>query len=102
MKYPASFTLLFFLLGVAQAQFGFFEQMFGGQQQQQHHQAQNAPSDSGQYRQLYDRSHCDRYLCPDTLGTLDCAPEVHNPLLIHGVFITSLRALPTPLPVCLA
>ena len=71
MKHSASFAILFFLLGVAQAQFGFFEQMFGGQQQQQHHQAQNAPSDSGQYRQLYDRSHCDRYLCPDTLGTLD-------------------------------
>lgn len=55
------------------AQFGFFDQMFGGGGGQQHHghhhrQAQNVPSDSSVYRAQYARSHCDKYLCPDTLG----------------------------------
>ncbi|KAH8880560.1 hypothetical protein GQ53DRAFT_533858 [Thozetella sp. PMI_491] len=64
-------AFLFAFLGSAQAQFGFFEQMFGGQQQQQQHhqhQAQNAPSDSTIYRQQFERVHCDKYLCPDTLA----------------------------------
>jgi hypothetical protein len=50
------------------AQFGFFDQMFGGGGQQQHQQ-QNSPSDSAHYRNQYARSHCDNYLCPDTLGS---------------------------------
>ncbi len=59
------------------AQFGgFFDQMFGGGGGQQQHggqrqhqqQAQNVPSDSSIYRAQYARSHCDNYLCPDTLG----------------------------------
>jgi len=68
-------TVLFLaLVGTVSAQFGFFEQMFGGggggQQQQQ---PQNVPSDSEAYRTQYLRSHCDKYLCPDTLGMLDCS-----------------------------
>ena len=61
------FLLAFALVGSAQAQFGFFEQMFGGQQQQQQ-QAQNVPSDANNYRANYDRLPCSNYLCPDTLG----------------------------------
>ena len=63
--------LLVALAGCVSAQFGFFDQMFGGGGGQQHHQQQpqNVPSDSGMYRAQYTRSHCDKYLCPDTLGT---------------------------------
>ncbi|KAK3948024.1 hypothetical protein QBC32DRAFT_352617 [Pseudoneurospora amorphoporcata] len=66
------------------AQFGsFFDQMFGGgghghghhQQQQQHgHQGHgqqqhpNVPSDPSIYQANYQRAHCDKYLCPDTLA----------------------------------
>jgi len=59
--------LLLALVGAVSAQFGFFEQMFGGQQQQQQ-KPQNVPSDSEGYRARYLGSHCDNYLCPDTLG----------------------------------
>ncbi|ROT34584.1 hypothetical protein SODALDRAFT_321458 [Sodiomyces alkalinus F11] len=59
-------------VAAAQAQFGFFEQMFsgggGGQQHQQQQQQQNVPSDSVHYRRQYDGLHCDKYLCPDTLA----------------------------------
>jgi hypothetical protein len=70
MRFFASLPLLLFaLIGTVSAQFGFFEQMFsGGQQQQQ--QPQNVPSDSSVYRANHERAHCDKYLCPDTLGTL--------------------------------
>jgi hypothetical protein len=42
-------------VSVAQAQFNFFEQMFGGgeQQQRQQHRSQSAPSDSGRYQQMW-------------------------------------------------
>lgn len=63
---PSISLLLCALVGLAHAQFGFFEQMFGGQQQQQ--QPQNVPSDSSVYRANYERAHCSNYLCPDTLG----------------------------------
>ncbi|KXX75598.1 Long chronological lifespan protein 2 [Madurella mycetomatis] len=62
--------LLLALASSVAAQFGFFDQMFGGSggQQHHHHQAQNVPSDSSVYRAQYARSHCDKYLCPDTLA----------------------------------
>lgn len=43
---------LMMLVAVAQAQFQFFEHMFGANQQQQHQQqgSQNVPSDSGRYQ----------------------------------------------------
>ncbi|KAL2261783.1 hypothetical protein VTK26DRAFT_3363 [Humicola hyalothermophila] len=58
------------LASTVAAQFNFFDQMFGGGGGQQHHgrQAQNVPSDSSTYRSQYARSHCDKYLCPDTLA----------------------------------
>ncbi|KAI0398947.1 hypothetical protein F4802DRAFT_611255 [Xylaria palmicola] len=66
---PLSLLLLAVLASVAQAQFGFFDQMFGGQQQQQQPQRpQNGPSDAALYRANFDRIHCDNYLCPDTLA----------------------------------
>jgi len=58
--------LLLALASATSAQFGFFEHMFGGQEH--HRQPQNVPSDSGAYRQNYDNSYCDKYLCPDTLA----------------------------------
>ncbi|GJC87695.1 long chronological lifespan protein 2 [Colletotrichum liriopes] len=67
MRFFASLPLvLLTLISSAQAQFGFFEQMFGGQQQQQ--QPQNVPSDPSQYQERYDGSYCEHYLCPDTLA----------------------------------
>ncbi|KAF6804122.1 hypothetical protein CMUS01_14922 [Colletotrichum musicola] len=67
MRFFASLPLvLLTLISSTQAQFGFFEQMFGGQQQQQ--QPQNVPSDPSQYQQRYDGSYCEHYLCPDTLA----------------------------------
>ncbi|KFA64248.1 hypothetical protein S40285_06760 [Stachybotrys chlorohalonatus IBT 40285] len=57
------------LLGLASAQFGgFFDQMFGGHQGEQQQQYQNNPSDASHYRARYSQSHCDNYLCPDTLA----------------------------------
>ena len=69
MRFLASLPLLLFaLVGAVNAQFGnIFEQMFGGGQQQQQ-QPQNVPSDSSVYRANHERAHCDKYLCPDTLG----------------------------------
>lgn len=84
-----SFTYLWLLalalVSTVQAQFGFFEQMFGGQQQER--QPQNVPSDSAGYRNQYDKcaqaavsdtltngltnslaAYCEHYLCPDTLA----------------------------------
>ena len=43
------------LVGNVQAQFGFFDQMFGGGHQQQQQQPQDVPSDSGPYRANYER-----------------------------------------------
>ncbi|OTB01721.1 hypothetical protein M426DRAFT_323222 [Hypoxylon sp. CI-4A] len=60
--------VLLSLSSVAHAQFGFFDQMFGGQQQQQQRQPQNVPSDSSIYRSNFDRMYCENYLCPDTLA----------------------------------
>jgi hypothetical protein len=64
------FVLLSTLLSLASAQFGFFDQMFGGagEAQGQRQQAPNVPSDANWYREHYDGFKCDRYLCPDTLG----------------------------------
>jgi hypothetical protein len=70
MRFSAQpLLLLFALLGSVSAQFGIFEQMFGGGHHQQQ-APQNAASDSDNYRHQVDHTHCDKYLCPDTLGTL--------------------------------
>ncbi|EER41239.1 conserved hypothetical protein [Histoplasma capsulatum var. duboisii H88] len=59
-----------------QAQFQFFEQMFGGGQQQQHDsREQNVPSDSDWYQRTYDNARCSNYLCP---GTLACVAVPHH------------------------
>lgn len=94
--------LLLALASAVSAQFGFFDQMFSGGGQQQHHQqAQNVPSDSSAYRTQYGRSHCDKYLCPDTLGWFPPFP--------FGVvsattadLSASMCALPTSLPLRMA
>jgi hypothetical protein len=74
------------LIGVAHAQFGFFDQMFGGGHQgHHHHQPQNVPSDSNAYMHNYMNSYCDNYLCPDTLGALSSpnsvSPDTAGPRL---------------------
>ncbi|KAH7396410.1 hypothetical protein BKA66DRAFT_455056 [Pyrenochaeta sp. MPI-SDFR-AT-0127] len=63
-------------------QFGFFDQMFGGQQQQQ--QAQNVRSDSSWYQAQYEgAAQCNHYLCP---GTLSCVHFPHHcPCAWEGV-----------------
>ncbi|CAK7203845.1 Long chronological lifespan protein 2 [Sporothrix eucalyptigena] len=55
-------------VSLAHAQFGFFDQMFGGNQQQHHNEPQNVPSDSAWYRGNVEKMRCDKYLCPDTLA----------------------------------
>jgi hypothetical protein len=66
MRYLLAFLSM---LAVARAQFGFFDQMFGGHQQaHQHHQPQNNPSDASHFQHNYGQSICDKYLCPDTLA----------------------------------
>ncbi|TRX89947.1 hypothetical protein FHL15_009219 [Xylaria flabelliformis] len=70
---PITLLLIALFSSIAQAQFGFFDQMFGGgggnqQAQQQQQRPQNGPSDSSLYQTNFERLHCDNYLCPDTLG----------------------------------
>lgn len=132
---PALMALLFPTLAAAQFG-GFFDQMFGGQQQQQqqqqhnphHHHGggggNNGPSDSSFYRANVDRITCDKYLCPDTLGTpprsvlilvvvahaacisaWGCREQLYGGLenmtcRLTSLFrLYSLRPLPAPLPV---
>ncbi|BDD58689.1 Long chronological lifespan protein 2 [Monascus purpureus] len=61
---------LLLLATFAQAQFQFFEHMFGGGQHQEHqHQgAKDASSDSSWYQKQWKEARCNRYLCPDTLA----------------------------------
>jgi hypothetical protein len=75
--------LLLALASAVSGQFGggFFDQMFSGGGQQHQQQAQNVPSDSSVYRAQHARSHCDKYLCPDTLGGLPFRPLVPEPLM---------------------
>ncbi|KAG6229365.1 hypothetical protein E4U34_002925 [Claviceps purpurea] len=67
------------LFALATAQFGFFDQMFGGHghdhdhghhnhQHHHQHQHQQNPSDASYYKSQYEQSVCDNYLCPDTLA----------------------------------
>lgn len=61
------------LLGLAAAQFDFFQQMFGGgggggANANGQQQPQQNPSDASLYHSRYDQSVCNRYLCPDTLA----------------------------------
>lgn len=70
MRFLIAFLSLFAL---ANAQFGgFFDQMFGGGGGggHGHHEQQNRnnPSDASHYRQRFEQSSCDNYLCPDTLA----------------------------------
>jgi hypothetical protein len=45
---------LLLLVSVAQAQFNFFDQMFGGgEQQRQQQRSQKSPSDSDRYQQMW-------------------------------------------------
>ncbi|KAF1967426.1 hypothetical protein BU23DRAFT_290125 [Bimuria novae-zelandiae CBS 107.79] len=69
------------LLSGVNAQFGFFDQMFGGQQQQAQQQ-QNVRSDSSWYQAQYENAHCDKYLCP---GTLSCVHFPHHCPCAWGV-----------------
>ncbi|KAI1435964.1 hypothetical protein GGR50DRAFT_693702 [Xylaria sp. CBS 124048] len=65
-----SLLLLLTLSSLTQAQFGFFDRMFGGDSsgQEQQRRPQNVASDPSFYQSNFDRMHCDNYLCPDTLA----------------------------------
>ncbi|KND92012.1 Long chronological lifespan protein 2 [Tolypocladium ophioglossoides CBS 100239] len=72
MRLPLAFLPL---LPLAAAQFGFFDQMFGGGESgheqhthHQQHQPQNNPSDASLYQNRYQQSVCNNYLCPDSLA----------------------------------
>ncbi|GIK00617.1 long chronological lifespan protein 2 [Aspergillus viridinutans] len=63
---------LLLLASVAQAQFQFFEHMFGNGHQEHHQQGtQNSASDSSRYQQLWEGTNCNKYLCPGTLACVD-------------------------------
>ncbi|KAJ5609493.1 hypothetical protein N7528_010060 [Penicillium herquei] len=76
-SYLQALWAFFMLASVAQAQFNFFDHMFGGNQQQQgHHQgSQDVPSDSGRYQNAWSSAQCSNYLCP---GTLACVSFPHH------------------------
>ncbi|RFU78217.1 long chronological lifespan 2 [Trichoderma arundinaceum] len=75
---------------LANAQFGFFDQMFGGGGggggggHHQEQRSQNNPSDARFYQHHYTHSACDKYLCPDTLACVHfphhcpCAWDAHD------------------------
>ncbi|KAF2260624.1 hypothetical protein CC78DRAFT_536289 [Lojkania enalia] len=70
-------NIFFLLIGTfgmgVKAQFGFFDQMFGGGGRQQ--EPQDVRSDSSWYAQQYENAHCSKYLCP---GTLSCVSFPHH------------------------
>ncbi|EPS34593.1 hypothetical protein PDE_09557 [Penicillium oxalicum 114-2] len=76
-NFISSLWSLLLLATMAQAQFQFFEQMFGGGQQHPGHRqgSQNVPSDSGRYQQMWAQAQCSNYLCP---GTLACVAVPHH------------------------
>ncbi|CAK7216922.1 Long chronological lifespan protein 2 [Sporothrix curviconia] len=68
---PLALLALALFAAMANAQFGFFDQMFGGNGGgggQQNNGPQNVPSDSAWYRGSVEKMYCDKYLCPDTLA----------------------------------
>ncbi|KAF2203811.1 hypothetical protein GQ43DRAFT_239977 [Delitschia confertaspora ATCC 74209] len=72
------FLFLGLLVSNVSAQFGFFDQMFGGGSGGgggRGQQAQNVRSDSSWYQQQYENAHCTNYLCP---GTLSCVHFPHH------------------------
>ena len=89
-------TCLF--LGLAHAQFQFFEQMFqGGGQPQQHQQPQNVASDSQWYQQTYEsgriRLSISRVFTKSLYSSLRQLPMSRN---------IGLCSFPSPLPMSLA
>ena len=73
---PLALLLLALLSPLASAQFGFFDQMFGGGGHGHGRgdggggaqESQNVPSEPSFYQTHFERMHCDKYLCPDTLA----------------------------------
>ncbi|KAF1833974.1 hypothetical protein BDW02DRAFT_598586 [Decorospora gaudefroyi] len=77
-RLPFFLTVLASLVVSATAQFGFFDQMFGGGGHGGHgHQQapQNVRSDASWYQAQYEAAQCDQYLCP---GTLSCVSFPHH------------------------
>lgn len=76
------------LVAVAQAQFNFFEHMFGANQQQHQQQgSQNVPSDSGRYQHSWRQgeSRC-------SFGSMKCCPLGHQLFTDPGYFWSQLNA----------
>ncbi|KAF1943956.1 hypothetical protein EJ02DRAFT_399341 [Clathrospora elynae] len=74
-RFHVIITVLATCFLTAHAQFGFFDQMFGGGGQQQHQEPQNVRSDSSWYQSQYEGAQCTHYLCP---GTLSCVHFPHH------------------------
>lgn len=74
--YSVLLTLLEVFSWTASAQFGFFDQMFGGQQQQQQHQQQqNVRSDASWYQAQYENGMLHFYnLTPNLFFAQPCCP----------------------------
>ena len=73
----AVILLILSLASLSAAQFGnLFDQLFGANENQGNVRGghnkpvrpQNVPSDPMRYRESYEHSACQNYLCPDTLG----------------------------------
>lgn len=81
---------LLLLVSVAQAQFNFFEQMFGGGEQQQRQQrSQNAASDSGRYQQMWSGSKFSKILGPEK-DPAQCSLLL-GPIADHGNIHSTMR-----------
>ncbi|KAL1981896.1 hypothetical protein VTN96DRAFT_2025 [Rasamsonia emersonii] len=74
-KSIAALWALLLFISAAQAQFQFFEHMFGGGHQEEHHHQQDVSSDSSWYQRTWEGAQCSRYLCP---GTLACVHFPHH------------------------
>jgi hypothetical protein len=62
---------LLLLASVAQAQFQFFEHMFGGHQEHHQQNTQNSASDSARYQQLWEGSELSHRISPLDQKTVD-------------------------------
>jgi hypothetical protein len=76
--------------------------MFGGGGHGHQQQPQNVPSDSSHYRAQYNRAHCDKYLCPDTLGGCPFHDPMGKRTSANQPLVGSMCAFPTPLSVRVA
>lgn len=85
---------LLMLVTVAQAQFNFFEHMFGANQQQQHQQqgSQNVPSDSGRYQNSWRQGESSKLL----IGWILVIRGINGLLILDVICRSAMQQLPLP------